>query len=303
MAQAHSRAWTEEGRDENVTANKGQAFMGLAIVLGLAAAVVGYFGLSAVSTQARRATMGETQDVVVTSGDVTYGEKLEKSMLRTVRYPRESVPVGAFSTVDSVVGQTTKIFMTAKEPVTAIKLSSLGGGLSMLVRPGMRAASVEVNQVSGVSGFILPGDRVDMLVTVEKVANPEDAYTQTILQDVEVLAAGMKTTTQDNKPIAVQAVTLLVDPKDAEIMAHAQRQGSITLVLRARDDNAQVSKTTPVRTADLRGKSAPVVAPRTYTPVVRVVERKPAEPQKVTIIRRTSKSEEQLPGDSTGAKR
>ena len=216
MAQARSRARTEEGRDENVTANKGQAFMGLAVVLGLAAAVVGYFGLSAVSTQARRTTMGETQDVVVTSGDVTYGEKLEKSMLRTVRYPRESVPAGAFSTVDSVVGQTTKIFMTAKEPVTAIKLSSLGGGLSMLVRPGMRAASVEVNQVSGVSGFILPGDRVDMLVTVENVLNPEDAYTQTILQDVEVLAAGMKTTTQDNKPLAVQAVTLLVDPKDAE---------------------------------------------------------------------------------------
>jgi pilus assembly protein CpaB len=284
-----------------VTANKGQAFMGLAVALGLAAAVVGYFGLSAVSNQARQATMGETQDVVVTSSDVTYGQKFEKSMLRTVRYPRESVPVGAFSTVDSVVGQTTKIFMTAKEPVTAIKLSSLGGGLSMLVRPGMRAATVEVNQVSGVSGFILPGDRVDMLVTVERLANPDDAYTQTILQDVEVLAAGMKTTTQDNKPIAVQAVTLLVEPKDAEVMAHAQRQGSITLVLRARDDNAQVTKTTPVRTADLRGKSAtppPVVRPAP-PPVVKIVERKPPEPRTVTIIRRTNKSEEPLPGDST----
>jgi pilus assembly protein CpaB len=213
------------------------------------------------------------------------------------------VPAGAFSTVDSVVGQTTKIFMTAKEPVTAIKLSSLGGGLSMLVRPGMRAASVEVNQVSGVSGFILPGDRIDMLVTVEKVQNPEDAYTQTILQDIEVLAAGMKTTTQDNKPIAVQAVTLLVGPKEAEVMAHAQRQGSITLVLRARDDDAQVSKTTPVRTADLRGKPLSSPPPRLVAPVVRIVERKPAEPQKVTIIRRTSKSEESLPGDSTNAKR
>lgn len=277
--------------------------MGLAVVLGLAAAVVGYFGLSAVSSQARRATMGETQEVVVTSGDVTYGVKLEKSMLRTVRYPRESVPAGAFSSVDSVAGQTTKIFMTAKEPVTAIKLSSLGGGLSMLVRPGMRAASVEVNQVSGVSGFILPGDRVDMLVTVEKLQNPEEAYTQTILQDVEVLAAGMKTTTQDNKPLAVQAVTLLVEPKEAEIMAHATRQGAITLVLRAREDDAQVSKTTPVRTADLRGKHAETKVARPAAPVVKVVERKPAEPQKVTIIRRTSKSEEALPGDSADVKR
>jgi len=286
-----------------VTANKGQAFMGLAVALGLAAAVVGYFGLSAVSSQARRATMGETQDVVVTSGDVTYGQKLEKSMLRTVRYPRESVPAGAFSSVDSVAGQTTKIFMTAKEPVTAIKLSSLGGGLSMLVRPGMRAATVEVNQVSGVSGFILPGDRVDMLVTVQQVANPEDAYTQTILQDVEVLAAGVKTASQDNKPIAVQAVTLLVDPKEAEIMAHAQRQGLITLVLRGRDDNAKVSKETPVRTADLRGRQPAPPPVHHVAPVVRVVEPKPVEPKKVTIIRRTAKSEEQLPGDSTGARK
>jgi pilus assembly protein CpaB len=167
----------------------------------------------------------------------------------------------------------------------------------------MRAASVEVNQVSGVSGFILPGDRVDMLVTVEKFQNPEDAYTQTILQDIEVLAAGMKTTTQDNKPLAVQAVTLLVDPKGAEVMAHATRQGSITLVLRARDDNAQVSKTTPIRTADLRGRPASSPRPQPATPVVRVVESKPREPQKVTIIRRTSKSEESLPGDSANAKR
>jgi Flp pilus assembly protein CpaB len=141
-----------------------------------------------------------------------------------------------------------------------------------------------------------------MLVTVEKFQNPEDAYTQTILQDIEVLAAGMKTTTQDNKPLAVQAVTLLVEPKGAEVMAHATRQGSITLVLRARDDNAQVSKTTPVRTADLRGKSA-APPPRPVATVARVTERKPSEPQKVTIIRRTNKSEEALPGDSTNAKR
>jgi pilus assembly protein CpaB len=199
-----------------------------------------------------------------------------------------------------VAGQTTKIFMTAKEAVTAIKLSSLGGGLSMLVRPGMRAATVEVDQVSGVSGFILPGDRVDMLVTVERVSNPEDAYTQTILQDVEVLAAGQKTATQDNKPIAVQAVTLLVDPKEAEAMAHAQRQGEITLVLRARDDDAKVTKASPFRTSDLGGRgAAPAPARRAAAPVVHVVQPKPAAPKVVTLIRGTSKSEEPLPGDST----
>jgi pilus assembly protein CpaB len=280
--------------------------MGLAVVLGLVAAVVGYFGLSSLATQARRASLGETQDVVVTANDVTYGVKLDKTMLRTVRYPKESVPVGAFSTVDSVVGQTTKIFMTAKEPVTAIKLSSMGGGLSMLVRPGMRAASVEVNQVSGVSGFILPGDRVDMLVTVLQVQDPEDAYTQTVLQNLEVLAAGQETRTKDNKPITVQSVTLLVDPKQAEIMAHASRQGQITLVLRARGDDSTLAKLQPVKTSDLRGKPTRVSAPARVSrpaPAPRVVAKQPPQPKDVTIIRGTAKSKEQLPVDTTSVKR
>ncbi len=278
--------------------------MGLAVVLALGAAVVGYFGLSSLAAQTRKNTVGTTQPVVVTASDLTFGTKLEKTMLRTVAYPKESVPVGAFSTVDSVVGQTTKVFMTTKEPVTAIKLSSLGGGLSMLVREGMRAASLEVNQVSGVSGFILPGDRVDMLVTVTQVQNPEDAYTQTVLQNLEVLAAGQTTTTKDNKPITVQAVTVLVGPKEAEVLAHAMLQGKITLVLRARGDDSTVAKLQPVKTSDLRGKSAapPPAAKKAVAakPVAKVEPAKPQEPKKVTIIRRTSKSEEQLPHDSTG---
>jgi pilus assembly protein CpaB len=284
-------------------ANKGQAFMGLAVVLAVAAAVVGYFGLNTIAAQTKKATMGATQEVVVTANDLTFGTKLEKTMLRTVRYPTESVPVGAFSTVDSVVGQTTKIFMTTKEPVTRIKLSSLGGGLSMLVREGMRAASLEVNQVSGVSGFILPGDRVDMLVTVVNNMDLMDSYTQTVLQNIEVLAAGQTTTTKDNKPITVQAVTVLVDPKQAEILAHSTRQGQITLVLRARGDDSTLAKIQPVKTSDLSGKVAKASAPvRAKAQPVAKVESKPSEPKKVTIIRRTAKSEEQLPIDSTATK-
>lgn len=287
-------------------ANKGQAFMGLAVVLALGAAVVGYLGLSSIAARTKQATMGATQEVVVTANDLTFGTKLERTMLRTVRYPIESVPAGAFSNVDSVVNQTTKVFMTAKEPVTRIKLSSLGGGLSMLVRPGMRAASLEVNQVSGVSGFILPGDRVDMLVTVFAVSNTDDAYTQTILQNLEVLAAGQTTMTKDNKPITVQSVTVLVDPKQAEMLAHATRQGQITLVLRARGDDSTLAKIQPVKTSDLRGRETKVAAARparSAPAVVKVVAPpRPEEPKKVTIIRRTAKSEEALPIDSTGTK-
>ena len=130
--------------------------------------------------------------------------------------------------------------MSAREPVTAIKLSSRGGGLSMLVRPNMRAASLEVNQVSGVSGFVLPGDRVDVLATIDPHNSADDAVTRTVLQNVEVLASGQKTAQQDNKPITVQSVTILVDPHGAETLALAMHEGKIHLVLRNPDDQATV---------------------------------------------------------------
>jgi pilus assembly protein CpaB len=197
--------------------------------------------------------------------------------------------------------------MSAREAVTATKLSSRGGGLSMLVRPSMRAASLEVNQVSGVSGFVLPGDRVDVLVTVDRVSNPEDAFTQTILQNIEVLAAGQKTQQQDNKPITVQAVTLLVDPQGAEQVAHAQSQGEITLVLRNPEDQdtAHVASFT---SAQLQGKVRRSATPAQFVdhrpaPSVaqtRVAERRPArEPQNVRIIRNANVSEIPAPRDST----
>ena len=238
-----------------MAANKGQAFMGLAVLLGAAAAVAAYFSVTAVARQVGKLPGQDFRVVVVTTSDLTYGVKLEPSMLHTVNYPKDAVPAGAFSTVDSVAGQTTKVFLGAREPVTAIKLSSRGGGLSMLVRPTMRAASVEVNQVSGVSGFVLPGDRVDVLVTVDpRGADREDAITRTILQNIEVLAAGQKTQQESNKPITVQAVTLLVNPSGAEQLALAMHEGEISLALRNPEDQDTV-KTVAYSTRQMLGEA------------------------------------------------
>src|SRR6185503_10792375 len=206
--------------------------MVVAVLLGAAAAVVGYFGLTSLASKSTARSNANYRDVIVTATDLTFGVKLDRAMLRVVRYPKDGVPEGAYSTVDSVVGQTTKVFMGAREPVTAIKLSSRGGGLSMLVRAKMRAASIEVNQVSGVSGFVLPGDRVDVLITVNPRHSNENATTRTLLQSIEVLAAGQKTQPKDGSPITVQSVTLLVDPQGAEKIAHASHEGEIHLVLR-----------------------------------------------------------------------
>jgi len=284
-----------------VNDGKGKVFMVLAVLLAGAAAVVGYYGVTSIAGQAAASNEKNYRNVVVTATDLTFGQKLDRAMLRMARYPKDAVPEGAYADLDSVVGQTTKVFMSAREPVTAIKLSSRGGGLSMLVRPTLRAASVQVDQVSGVAGFVLPGDRVDVLVTVDNHRMNEDAVTRTILQNIEVLAAGQKTEQRDNKPITVQSVTLLLDPKGAESLAHAQYEGEIHLVLRNPEDQEEV-QVAALTTGEMLGKSAPKPVRTTYrrssTPARPAASSKPAPPSKVRIIRDAKVSETPAVSDS-----
>ena len=288
-----------------MTATKGKNFLIVAVLLGVAAAVVGYYGLTSMANQANAQQNANYRNVVVTVTDLTFGVKLDKEMLRMARYPKESVPEGAFSNIDSVIGQTTKVFMSAREPVTEIKLSSRGGGLSMLVRPTMRASSLEVNNVSGVSGFVLPGDRVDVLTTVDGRGANEDAVTRTVLQNIEVLAAGQKTEQKDNKPITVQSVTLLVDPDGAETLALALHEGKIHLVLRNPDDQevVRVASLTTRQMLDrqaLAARSSGVKRPATtVAPPAQVASSRPAPAPKIRVIKGSTLSETPAVNDST----
>jgi pilus assembly protein CpaB len=236
--------------------SRSKSVLALALVLGALAALAGYAGLKATAQKVAQNTSKHFVPVVVSATDLTFGTKLDRAQLRVARYPKESVPAGAFSDPDSVAGQTTKIFLAAREPITATKLSSRGGGLSMLVRPGLRATSLEVNQVSGVSGFVLPGDRVDVLVTVDGRGAEQEAQTKTILQNAEVLASGQKTAQQDNKPITVQAVTILVDPAGAERLALGLHEGKLHLVLRNPED-ADTSRVAALSTQEMLEGKAP----------------------------------------------
>ncbi len=282
----------------------------VAVVLGAVAAVAGYVGLKMVARQVVKNTSKEFVPVVVTATDLTYGTRLDKAQLRVAKYPKESVPAGAFSDVDSVAGQTTKIFLTAREPVTETKLSSRGGGLSMLVRPGLRASSLEVNQVSGVSGFVLPGDRVDVLCTVDERGALGNAVTRTILQNAEVLASGQKTRQEDNKPITVQAVTILVDPQGAEKLALGLHEGKIHLVLRNPEDSDTL-RVSSLSTQQMLGgdagatrvavksKAAPKhVAPARIEPPARPIVARATPKPTVRIIREAKVTEQPAPKDT-----
>jgi pilus assembly protein CpaB len=284
--------------------SRSKTVLGVAIALGLLAALAGYAGLRAAAAQVAHQSSKHYVPVVVTATDLTFGTKLDRAQLRIARYPKESVPAGAFSDIDSVADQTTKIFLAAREPITATKLSSRGGGLSMLVRPNMRAASLEVNQVSGVSGFVLPGDRVDILATIEPNNTRSDAVTRTVLQNIEVLASGQKTEQRDNKPITVQSVTILVDPDGAETLALAMHEGKIHLVLRNPEDQELV-KVASLSTQEMLGHRTEVAVkapsgPRRVTAgPAPVAAMRPAPPPKVRMIRSASITETNAVADST----
>jgi pilus assembly protein CpaB len=224
------------------TDKKGLGVLAVSVALAVACAFGIYSYLKDVAP-ARAAEGPTTVPVVVATKDMTFGTVLDKASVKVAEYPEDAVPKGAYSAPDSVLAQSTRVFLMEGEPVLASKLSSVGGGLSLRIPESMRAISLSVNEITGVNGFVLPGDRVDVVVTVDNAKGAGVAVTKTILQNVEVLASGSKTETRRNQQITVQSITLVVDPKGAESLALALHQGQIHLVLRNPVDNAIIAAT------------------------------------------------------------
>lgn len=260
---------------------RGLIFIVLALVMASMAAAGVYLYLKTVPGAEAGAPV--TSPVVVASGDLTFGTTLKEEHLKVVDFPKGAVPAGSYSNIDSVLSQTTKVFVVAGEPVLASKLSAIGGGLSVRVPSDMRAMSLKVNEVTGVSGFVLPGDRVDILVTIDNAAGNMNAVTNTILQDLEVLAAGVKTETKNNQNVTVQTVTVLVNPDGAEKLALAVDQGSVHLSLRNPVDRSITQATSKdVRT---------IMGMRSDKPAEKVVYRQ--APVRVTAAQPVAVKEEQ----------
>ena len=227
--------------------------VGLALVFAAIASVMIFSYLKSRPLQTTEAMA----PVVVAVEDLTFGNSLKPEQMRVVNYPVSSLPKGCYSAVDSLVGQVTKVFMTENEPITASKLSSTGGGLSLRIAPNMRAASIQVDKVSGVSGFVLPGDRVDVIASIDRYGAQNDAIATTVLQNVEVLAAGERTDQQKDKVIESQAVTLLVDAAGAQALALASNQARMSLALRNPNDTDTMTIAGISRTEIIEGKKRP----------------------------------------------
>jgi pilus assembly protein CpaB len=201
-----------------------------------------------------------TQKVVVAAADLEIGAELAEKDVRIIEWPAGAVPKNVFSDPKEVIGRGLIVSVIENEPFLPMKLASkeAGSGLPPVIPPGLRAVSVRVNEVIGVSGYVMPGTRVDVVVTLSPTQQAQDMTAKVILTDVLVLAAGtkMERDTKD-QPVAVSVVTLLVNPEEAERLTLAANEGKIQLALRNPLDRATPA-TTGVRPAGLLGTAPPI---------------------------------------------
>ncbi len=202
--------------------------------------------------------------VAVAAKDLPLGTVLRAEDIRMIEWPGKAVPAGYMASPALAVGRGLITPVRMNEPILESKLAQkgAGGGLPVIIPEGMRAISVRVDEVVGVAGFVLPGTRVDVLLSLGggNAVNAEP-ITRTILQNVQVAAAGQSIQRDDQgQAKTVSVVTLLLEPKDAEILALASQQGRLQLALRNMLDVAE-SKTTGARMSVLAG-AEPAPAPR-----------------------------------------
>jgi pilus assembly protein CpaB len=181
-----------------------------------------------------------TAQVVVAAQDIPEGHVIDKIALTTGQWPVQTLPAGAFSSVDSVVGRVTRVPVFQGEPIVPGRLAPAGttGGLEIKIAPGKRAMSVKINDVAGISGLIQPNSRVDVLVNIrDDRSAKETQVAKLFMENMRVLSVGQQVTRgDDGKPINATTATLEVTPEEAERLAIAMGQGSIALVLRGYGD-------------------------------------------------------------------
>jgi len=255
-----------------------------ALVFGLLAAVSVSRYLS--SAQAYTKNLNR---VAVAKVAIPLGSKIIPEMLTMVQFPKESTPDGTFESPEKVAGRVAVVNIQPREPITESRLAPEGtaGGLSAVIPEGFRAMTVKVDDVVGISGFIMPGTLVDVVVVMDPGdKSTQDPISKIVLQNIKVLANGQNIDKPENQRDAnsVKAVTLLVSPDQAEKLALASSEGKLQLVMRNSIDQGD-EKTKGVNKRELLNgeHAAPVPEPGSLKseqpkPVV-----KPAPPRRERV--------------------
>jgi pilus assembly protein CpaB len=198
----------------------------------------------------------ELASVVVAVLPMKFGDEITSEKLRIVSWPAEIRPEGSFENIGDILGSERRVVLRSigkNEPITKEKISGFGSraSLAQVIEKGYRATSVPINQVKSVSGFILPGDRVDVMLTFKDTSYGKKFVSNIILQDKRVLAIDQLSDESAGGTIVGSTATLEVTPEDAQKLTLATKVGSLSLILirmSPQDEEAQFkSKTIYVR--------------------------------------------------------
>lgn len=202
--------------------------------------------------------------VVVAKSDIAFGETLTPDLLDVIEIPKKAKPLGTFATLEELQIDPTRptVALTpiaASEMVFDHRISGPGGrgSLSALITPGMRAATIHVNDVSGVGGFVVPGDRVDILYTRDEDQRLQEnnMMSDLLLQNVKVLGIDQNLNDKTDNPSKADTLTLEVTPVDAQKLRLAQDLGTLSLSLR-RNGETELIEGKTVSRAGLVGETA-----------------------------------------------
>jgi pilus assembly protein CpaB len=227
------------------------ATFAVAIFLGIVAVILTRSYVGSVAQQGAATALAGSVPVVVAAQPLDRGVVLQPAMLKVVNFPAEAAPANVFHSVTDLAGgkdqqRLALRSMVANEPILAPNVSGPGGRLTLsgTIGAGMRAVSLRSTDVTGVGGFVLPGDRVDVLLTRATGGGGEasNTVTQVLAENVRVLGVDQSDNYESDKPVVGKSITVEVTPEQAQTISLAQVVGTVSLTLRHIADEAPLAR-------------------------------------------------------------
>ena len=241
-------------------ANRNLLIVAIAAFIGIIAVIIANSYLSGAEQQQETAAeQGRLIQIAVARVPLEYGATLSSENIRMVSWPSTSMPAGAFQSLKGLYGGEARVVLRpieAGEPILPGKITGFGGraSLSELLETDMRAVAVRISDVAGVAGFVLPGDRVDILLTRTPKLDGEvgeiEPVTDILLQNVAVLAIDQSPNEKNTQPVVGKTATLSVDQQSAQKLVLAGQVGTLSMALRNQQNQDEFASST-VGTRDL----------------------------------------------------
>jgi pilus assembly protein CpaB len=263
-----------------------------AVMFGLLAVFVAQTWLNSAAEQRMRSLEAAnkhkplaTRTVVVAAKPLRFGNEVTADSLREVSWPEGSLTSGTFAKISDIIGGGKRVALSAIEPDEPVLSSKITGPgqratLSAMIRDGLKAVTVRVNDVEGVGGFVLPGDHVDVSLT--RQVDKENATSEVVLQNVRVLGIDQMADERLEKPAVVKAVTLEVDVVGAQKLSLAASVGTLSLMLRKAGE-AENQYSRRITLSDLSGPSTPVAKERKNSTMTTVAVRRAATREEYSV--------------------